>query len=174
MCSGTLLSRPSRAPPRSILCSMQQVETHIDIGAPASLVWAILTDFRRYQRWNPLIRGVLGHLRTGAQIEVKLRSPRGEELSVRATVVHVREERELRWRESWTPPGLFSSERRFRVEHLPRGGVRFHHGEQAHGIMVPLLAGRRRLRGQSGLDAMNTALKQRAERALATDAAAIS
>ena len=153
---------------------MQQVQTHIDIEAPASLVWAILADFGRYQRWNPLIRGVLGHLRTGAQIEVKLRSPRGEELSVRAMVVHVREERELRWRERWTLPGLFSSERRFRVEPLPRGGVRFHHGEQVEGIMVPLLTRRRRLRVQLGFDAMNTALKRRAERACATGVAAIS
>jgi hypothetical protein len=31
--------------------------------------------------------------------------------------------------------------------------------------MVPLLAQRRRLRGKSGFDAMNAALKQRAERA---------
>jgi hypothetical protein len=36
------------------------------------------------------------------------------------------------------------------------------------GIMVPLLSQRRRLRGRSGFDAMNSALKQRAERALAT------
>ncbi len=153
---------------------MQQVQTHIDIEAPASLVWAILADFGRYQRWNPLISGVLGQPRTGARIEIKLRSPRGVEFSVRATVVHVREERELRWCERWTLPRLFSSERRFRVEQLPRGGVRFHHSEQARGIMVPLLAKRRRLLGQSGFDAMNAALKRRAERAWATSAAATS
>ena len=65
---------------------MQQAQTHIDIEAPAALDWAVLTDFFRYQRSNPLIRGVLRHLRTGAQIGIKLRSPRGEELSVRAMV----------------------------------------------------------------------------------------
>ena len=133
---------------------MQEVQTYIDIGAPASLVWAILADFATYRRWNPLIRGVLGRPSNGAEIEISLRSPQGEDVSIRSTIVRVREPRELRWRERWTVPGLFSSERRFRIE-------------QARGIMVPLLNQRRRLRGKSGFDAMNTALKQRAERAWA-------
>ena len=37
--------------------------------------------------------------------------------------------------------------------------------EHVKGIMVPLLPGRGRLRSKSGFDAMNAALKQRAERA---------
>jgi hypothetical protein len=146
---------------------MRQVQTQIDIQAPASLVWAILADFGTYRRWNPLIRGVLGRPTAGAEIEIRLRSPVGDDLSVRSTVVRSREPRELRWLERWTVPGLFSSERRFRIESLPEGGVRFHHSEQVQGVMVPLLALRRRLRGRSGFDAMNTALKRRAERALA-------
>ena len=152
----------------SILPVMQQVLTQIDIQAPASLVWAILADFGTYRRWNPLIRGVLGRPTTGAEIEVRLRSPVGNDLSIRSTVVRSREPRELRWLERWSVPGLFRSERRFRIESLPEGGVRFHHSEQVQGIMVPLLSQRRRLRGRSGFDAMNSALKQRAERALAT------
>jgi len=153
---------------------MRQVQTYIDIQAPASLVWAILADFGTYRRWNPLIRGVLGRPTRGAEIEVRLRSTQGDDVSVRSTIVRAHEPRELRWLDHWTLPGLFSSERRFRIEALPEGGVRFHHGEQVQGIMVPLMAGRRRLRGKSGLDAMNTALKQRAERACATIPAAVS
>jgi hypothetical protein len=153
---------------------MQEVHTHIDIEAPATLVWAILSDFRTYGRWNPLIRGILGRASAGAQIEIKLRAPSGGDVSVRPTVVRVREAREMRWLDRWTMPGLFSSERRFRIEPLPQGGVRFHHGEQARGIMVPLLNQRRQLRGRRGLDAMNNALKQRAERAWASGATAAS
>jgi len=147
--------------------SMKEVKTHIDIEAPAALVWAILADFGTYRRWNPLIRGVFGRPSSGSEIEVRLGSPVGDDISTRSTIVRVHEPRELRWRERWTLPGLFSSERRFRIEPLAAGGVRFHHGEQVRGIMVPLLAQRRRLRGESGFDAMNTALKTRAERACA-------
>jgi hypothetical protein len=146
---------------------MQEVHTYIDIEAPPSLVWAILADFGTYRRWNPLICGILGRPANGAQLEIRLKSPVGDDVSIRSMIVRVREPRELRWLERWTIPGLFASERRFRIEPLPQGGVRFHHGEQVRGIMVPLLAQRRRLRGKSGFDAMNTALKQRAERAAA-------
>jgi hypothetical protein len=153
---------------------MQQLQTHIDIQAPAKLVWAILADFRTYKRWNPLIRGVLGRPSTGAQIEVRLRSHQGSDFSFRSTIVRVREPLELRWLECWKLPGFFSSERRFRIVPLPQGGVRFHHDEQVKGIMVPLLPGRGRLRSKSGFDAMNAALKQRAERACVASLAAPS
>jgi hypothetical protein len=153
---------------------MREVHTYIDIEAPAYLVWAILADFGTYQRWNPLIRGILGHPTTGATIEVRLRLPEGNDVSIRSTILRAREPRELRLLDRWAVPGMFSSERRFRIESLPAGGVRFHHGEQVNGIMAPLLAKRRQLRTESALDAMNTALKQRAERAYANTPAAAS
>lgn len=153
---------------------MQQLETHIDIHAPASLVWAILADFRAYKRWNPSIRGILGRPATGAQIEVSLRSLQGSDFRIRPTIVRVREAKELRWVERWTLPGFFSSERRFRIEPLPQGGVRFHHDEHVKGIMARLLPGRGHVRGQSGFDAMNAALKQRAERACVASLATTS
>jgi hypothetical protein len=153
---------------------MRQVQTYVDIQAPASLVWAILADFGTYGRWNPLIRGILGRPTTGSDIQVRLGSPRGSDLSVRSRILRASEPRELRWLDQWAMPGLFSSERRFRIEALPAGGVRFHHGERANGLMAPLLSRRRQLRASSALDAMNTALKQRAERAFARAPAAAS
>jgi hypothetical protein len=74
--------------------------------------------------------------------------------------VFVREEREMKWLDRWRIPGLFTSERRFRLVPLAHGGVRFHHEERAQGM----LGLRRRVRGQPGFDAMASALKQRAER----------
>jgi len=38
-CTDTLPARRSRTPPEPILCSMQRVQKHINIEAPASLVW---------------------------------------------------------------------------------------------------------------------------------------
>jgi len=146
---------------------MQEVHTFIDIEAPASLVWAILADFGKYRRWNPLIRDVFGRPTSGARIEVRLTSNLGDDFSVRSTISRLREHRELRWLERWLVPGMFSSERQFLIEPLEQGGVRFHHGEQARGMMVALLPQRRRLRVESGFDAMNSALKRRAERACA-------
>ena len=70
---------------------MQQFQTHIDIEAPASLVWANLADFGRYQRWSPLIRGVLrGRLRGQLGFDamntgLKRRAERACETSAAAT-----------------------------------------------------------------------------------------
>ena len=144
---------------------MQQVQTYIDIQAPASLVWAIVADFGTCGRWNPLIRSVLGRPSAGAEIELRLRTPQGGNVNIRSTVMRSRAPRELRWLDRWSLPGRLSSERRFRIESLPEGGVRFHHGEQVQGLMAPLLSQRRRMRSESALEGMNTALKQRAERA---------
>ncbi len=153
---------------------MRQTQTFIDIQAPAALVWAILADFGTYRRWNPLIRHVLGKPTTGAQIEVQLRTRQGKVVSIPSMILRARESHELRWLDRWSVPGMFSSERQFRIESLPAGGVRFHHGEQVQGLMAPLLSQRREMRTKSVLDAMNCALKQRAERACATTPAAAS
>jgi len=150
---------------------MSETHSHVDINVPAALVWAILADFRAYRRWNPLIRGILGHAERGRRIEVTLCSSSGRQLRSRPTIVFLREEREMKWLDRWRVPGLFSSERRFQIEPLPQGGVRFHHDEQARGLLVSLLGLRRRLRSQPGFDAMAHALKQRAERAWAQRAA---
>jgi hypothetical protein len=101
-----------------------------------------------------------------------LRSPQGSDVNVRSKIVRAREPRELRWLDEWTVPGMFSSERRFKIEALPEGGVRFHHGEQSQGLMASLLTQRNQMRTKSALDGMNTALKHRAERAFARTAPA--
>jgi hypothetical protein len=100
----------------------------------------------------------------GGKIEISLRSSSGRQMRSRPTVVFVREGREMTWLDRWRTPGLFSSERRFRLVPLAHGGVRFHHEERAQGMLVSLLGLRRRVRGQPGFDAMASALKQRAER----------
>lgn len=144
---------------------MEETHSQVDIAVPATLVWAILADFRTYGRWNPLIRSILGHPETGRTIEIRVRSTTGSDLRSRPQIVCVREAREMRWLERWRIPGLFFSERRFRLEPLPQGGVRFHHDERAHGVLVALTGHRHRTLGKPGFDAMNAALKQRAERA---------
>jgi hypothetical protein len=153
---------------------MREIATHIDIEAPAGLVWAILADFKMHRRWNPFMRGILGRPETGAAVDITLRGGAGNDVHIHSRLVNVREPREMRWLESWAVPGLFLSERRFRIESLPAGGVRFHHSERVQGMMVPLLFRRRRLRANDGFRAMNVALKQRAERAWSQKALAVA
>ncbi len=151
---------------------MREISTQIDIHASASLVWDILTDFATYRRWNPLIRSVLGSARRGDTILISERrgeSKRAGVLETGAkmvlrTVKHVRQPRELYWLGTWGLPSVFASERRFRIESLSGGGVRFYQIERFRGAAVPFVWAA--LRGREhAFDGMNEALKARAERA---------
>src|SRR5882757_8429978 len=98
---------------------MREISTHVDINAGATLVWDILTDFATYRRWNPLVRSVLGAAHRGDTIlitEQRGNHQQGSGTTVRRTVKHVREPRELYWLGTWGLASLFASERRFRIE----------------------------------------------------------
>lgn len=147
---------------------MREISTHVDIQAGASLVWDILTDFGTYRRWNPLIGSVLGFARRGHTILLTQKRGAvrtGREKTVIRTVKHVREPRELHWRGNWAHESLFASERRFRIESLADGRVRFHQSERFRGMAVPFLWAGLRRHLTSDFAAMNLAIKARAERA---------
>ena len=138
---------------------MEEIRTHVDIDAPAAVVWSILANFPAYGRWNPLIRGVLGRAAEGRTIEIRTRHARGEK-STRPTIVRLRENRELQWIEQSRLPGLYAAERSFRIE-MRSHGVRLHHSERASGLLA--WTARRPRLSPAALEGMNRALKQRAE-----------
>ena len=142
---------------------MQQIHSSIDINAPATLVWAILTDFGSYRRWNPFIRSILGKPSNGNALKIILQRQGHAPLSTSSTLTYLREPRELRWRQRRLVPGFYGSEHRFRIESLPEGGVRFHQTEQIHGLFASLLGRGSQRATEEGFHAMNHALKTRAE-----------
>jgi hypothetical protein len=144
---------------------MLEIRTQVDIGASASLVWGILTDFGSYRRWNPYMRSVSGQSQVGNSIEITQDVVAFGASTFRATVTHVREPRELRWFGRWAIPGLYSAEHRFAIESLQTGGVRLHNGEVYRGVALPLAQRRLQQIIEPAFVAMNLALKRRAERA---------
>lgn len=144
---------------------MLEIRTHIDIAASASLVWGILTDFGSYRRWNPFIRSIVGQAQVGNSIQVTQAVAAIGAETLRSELTHVREPRELRWLGRWAIPGTYSAERRFSIESLPGGGVRFHQVERYRGIVVRFTRRRLRQGMEPAFCAMNLALKRRAERA---------
>jgi hypothetical protein len=146
---------------------MREIATHIDIDADASLVWSILTHFGAYRRWNPLIASVLGFARRGHTIMLVQRRGAvrtGRETTVIRIVGRVREPYELHWRGSCAHESWFASERRFRIDALAPGRVRFHQSERFDGIAAPFLWRGLRRSVASDFAAMNHALKAQAER----------
>jgi hypothetical protein len=143
---------------------MKEISAEIEIEAPAERVWEVLTDFAKFPEWNPFIRQMSGEPRTGAKLEVRLEPPGGRAMSFKPKMLNVETNREMRWVGRLLIPGLFTGEHSFSIEALDEKGVRFVQHEKFTGLLVPFMAKSLDKDTKSGFEAMNRALKERAEK----------
>jgi hypothetical protein len=147
-----------------------RLHTEITIDATPERVWDILTDFAAYPEWNPFVRRIAGEPVAGSRIEVHLQPPGSRGTTMRPTILAVEPRRELRWLGRLGLPGLFDGEHRFRIEAdaTSRDRVRFVQEERFTGVFAPIIM--RFIGGSTrqGFEAMNRALKSRAEHIPAT------
>ena len=142
---------------------MLEIRAATEIAAPASAVWSVLTEFRRYWAWNPFIRRARGKARAGEEVRVQVRPSFGGRLGFRAKVLESEENRELHWRGHVIAPWIATGEHWFTIEPVDDHTVRFVQRERFTGLLPRL--GRRLLEreAQRGFDAMNRALAQRTQ-----------
>jgi hypothetical protein len=141
---------------------VRTIHTEIGIDQPAAVVWAVLTDIDRWPEWNPFARAG-GRLAVGEKLEVQVRPPGKSAMTFRPTIVTLDPGVELRWLGHLGVPGLFDGEHGFRIRPEGDRRCRFEHFETFKGLLTgPLLwlAGDATRRG---FEAMNLALKARAE-----------
>ena len=143
---------------------MQEIHTVTDIDAPAEHVWQLLTDFAAFPAWNPFIRAVGGEPVSGARLRVRIEPPGARGITLRPRVLVGAPPRELRWLGRLLLPGLFDGEHAFIVEPLGPLRVRFVQSERFTGALVPVLMCLVLPSTRRGFEAMNQALKARAER----------
>ena len=139
-----------------------EIRTELEIAAPASHVWRILTDFPSYGEWNPFITEIAGELAAERVLRVLLSLPEGRDFTLRPKLLCCEENRELRWRGHLLFPGLFDGEHFFRLEAVSETRTRFVQGENFSGVLVRF-SGRTITRAARGFVYMNQALKRRAE-----------
>ena len=144
---------------------MTQLEPTIDIDVSRERVWEILTDFAAYPLWNPFITEISGALEVGAVLKVHLALPAKPPMSFKPTLKVVDRPRELRWAGQVLAPGLFDGEHGFEIEALDAGRCRLRHVEVFSGVLVPLFIPALQDVTRAGFEAMNRALKARAEAA---------
>ena len=153
----------SSAPPPSGRGMAKVVRTEIEINATPDRVWSILEEFAAYPEWNPFVRKIEGRPEVGTRLRVLLQAPGGRAMTFKPVVQAADESREFRWLGRLALPGLFSGEHRFRIEPTGDGRVRFHQEETFRGLLVPLMARSLDRDTKAGFEAMNRALKERAE-----------
>ena len=143
---------------------MTQLDTAIEIAATAKRVWAILTDFPAYPQWNPFIVSIEGRVKSGATLTLKLALPGKPAMTFKPRLKVVSAPRELRWIGQVLAPGLLDGEHSFEIESLTPDRCRLRHVEDFSGVFVPLFSPALQQATRAGFEAMNQALKDRAER----------
>jgi len=142
---------------------VKDIEAAIDIDASPERVWGILTDLPSYVLWNPFIHRAYGLVQMGEKIEVHMKLPGAEESTFFPTITLMEPCRELRWSGHLYVAGLFDREQDFRIEPLGEDRVHFVQREGFTGVLVQLIMPKLEDAVRQGMEAMNMALKERAE-----------
>ncbi len=138
------------------------LHTEIEIDAAPETVWAILTDLDAYPDWNPFITSSVGTIAVGERLVNRLGPPGRRSVTFKPTVTDVDHGRVLEWLGRLWPPGLFDGRHRYEL-HANGAGTRLIQSEQFTGLLVPFLRKSLETTTGAGFEAMNTALKARAE-----------
>jgi len=139
-----------------------ELRTEVEIAAPLSHVYRVLTDFSSYQAWNPFLTAVSGQLAVGQKLSVEMSLPEGRTYLLEPVVTQVTENSELRWRGTFLSRSLLESEHFFVL--LERGAslTRVVHGQDFSGFLLRF-AGNSLTLAARGSVYMDQALKKRAE-----------
>lgn len=139
----------------------RRIDTEILIQAPPQRVWSVLTDFAAYSQWNPFIVSITGRAEWGERLAVHIQAG-GKQHLFKPVVLQATAPTRLRWLGRLGVPGLFDGEHGFEL--IPEGaGTRLIQTESFQGFLVPLLWRKVEPTTRAGFEAMNQALKARAE-----------
>lgn len=148
---------------------MKAVQVVTDIAAPVETVWAELSSVDKYADWNPFITVFHGELAEGNRVEVRIEPPGGRAMTFKPTITVLAERRQLQWLGRLNLPGVFDGRHSFLVEPLEGGRTRLTQAEEFSGVLVPLARALLE-KTRAGFEAMNEALRLRAEEAATTEA----
>jgi len=123
--------------------TMKSIKTAITINAPAETIWNILAHTAAYPTWNPLVVTLNGELKEGNNIEIHVSLGKDKPSVFKPRLLVVKKDTELRWIGSLFVKGV--------------------HEEVFTGMLSSLIFGMIGKDTLAGFNAMNEALKHRAE-----------
>jgi len=126
-------------------------------------VWLVLTDFDRWQDWNPMVNQASGNATPGSKLDITMRGPDGKDaMKYQPTILEANPPRSLRWRAMMMSGLMFTNDRVFELKEKNDGTVLVNK-EEFSGLMVPLFWGKMNLFVVPMLEKMNKALKDKLE-----------
>jgi hypothetical protein len=140
--------------------------TFVDIDATPECVWQVLTDLPAYAEWNPFVTEAGGALVVGGRLSMSVPPVNAlVQAQLRPMVVEVIPLRRLRLRSQLirpAVPGLFDVDLTMTLTERD-GGVRLWQQDRFGGLLAPLLIRSLNRHRATAFNAMNEALKRRAE-----------
>lgn len=140
---------------------MIRLETETIIAEPPKRVWQILTDFKSFPEWNPLILEMEGSPKLKAKLALTVSAPDGSDTtySFKAVIVNFQPGELLAWKGG--VPGILSGLHYWRLSPCS-SGTHLVHGEDFSGLYVWFVGCKHILLFSPAYEAMNTALAERA------------
>lgn len=143
----------------------QELITSVEIERPAEVAWQVFTDFERFPLWNPFIPRIFGQAAVGQKVLEFVYISDGVFAPLPMEIVVCDPARELTWRGAVPTimAALSYGHHRFLFEELHENRCRFSHHAILRGLFMQL--GRRHIhtKVRAVHQAMNRALKLRAE-----------
>jgi hypothetical protein len=137
------------------------IDASVDVDATPEEVWAVLTDFRSWETWNDFIPAVVGNLKEGERLRIKVVSPGLKPMSFKPEVYVVHPLQAIVWGGSFLKV-IYRGDHTFLLEPLPDGKTRFRQIERFMGPMVLFMGGMIK-KTEVGYHQMNRALKEQVE-----------
>jgi hypothetical protein len=120
------LDRPAR---------IMMVSSTVDASKPE--VWAALTDFDDYDRWNPVFTSASGEPVAGSELDLELTLPGHDPEELDAEVLISRRDRKLRWQDRLVLPGVRDWEYEFVIQPVEPGRVVVVQLLRSEGLLAP-------------------------------------
>ncbi len=140
-----------------------ELRTEIKIFAPPETVWSILTDLESYSDWNPFVVEAKGNTSVGSKLVNRLQPPGGTAMTIKPVVTVSDTAQTFEWLGHAGIRGLFDGRHRFDLEETKSGGTKLVHSEKFRGLFVRPMRRMLDTQTKAGFEAMNVALKERAE-----------
>ena len=139
-----------------------RIEHRVGVQAPAEVIWGVLSDLERWGQWNPLYPKAAGQVRIGETLNLTLALPSQPQRTIQPVVLDWVPNEQLHWRLS-AMGGLIKTVRYLEIEQLAEASCIVSNGEIFGGLLGPQTGKQIGRSVYRGFQAMNEALKARAE-----------
>ena len=140
------------------------IEHELEIEASSDTVWQVITNFSKYEQWNPFIPGCSCDLQVGNTIEMRVSLLTGlKPLTQTEYISEVEPGRHFSYVSPKRPTFLLRSYRSHTLTALETGKTLYQSHFELHGWLRPLIELFIGKSLQRGFDGMSTAISCRSE-----------